>query len=66
MPKPIPSHHQWDQGHAKHTRLLPHRLLDSNRTVQTLPGHKDATTTMIYTHVLNKGGHDVRSPVDTL
>ena len=27
-------------------------------------GHKDVTTTMIYTHVLNKGGKAVRSPVD--
>jgi len=27
-------------------------------------GHKNVTTTMIYTHVLNKGGHGVRSPVD--
>lgn len=29
-------------------------------------GHKDVSTTMIYTHVLNKGGHGVRSPVDGL
>jgi hypothetical protein len=29
-------------------------------------GHKDVSTTMIYTHVLNKGGHGVRSPVDDL
>ena len=34
------------------------------RTVQELPGHKDVSTTMIYTHVLNKGGHGVRSPLD--
>jgi len=27
-------------------------------------GHKDVSTTMIYTHVLNKGGHGVKSPVD--
>lgn len=34
------------------------------RTVQELPGHKDVSTTMIYTHVLNKGGRGVHSPLD--
>lgn len=45
--------------------LLNLRIKDI-RTIQELLGHSDVSTTMIYTHVLNKGGMGVYSPLDQL
>jgi integron integrase len=57
--KPVTSH---TLRHSFATHLM--QLGYDIRTIQELLGHKDVNTTMIYTHVLNRGGRGVVSPLD--
>jgi hypothetical protein len=60
------SHHYSPRTEEAYIAWIKRYIFFHIRTVQELLGHKNVTTTMIYTHVLNRGPSAVRSPADRL